>query len=71
MIKSGEQLPVDKICDPIGTGAPAKYRWSIDECKEWMNHRDINPRNGRKINSTAKHGMYHDIEAAARQHGLM
>lgn len=55
--------PTD-ICRSIGAGAPAQYRWSLEQVKEWSKDKSINPKTGKKIKTTAKTGVYVDINKA-------
>jgi len=53
-----------EVCVSIGAGAPAQYRWTIDEVSQWHKNRLVNPRTGRTISKDAKTGVYKDIEKA-------
>ena len=63
-IKRGKVYPPEDVCRVIGTGAPAQYRWSIKEVKQWKKNKTVNPKTGRTISSTAKTGVYKDIKKA-------
>lgn len=57
--------PADQVCDPIGVGAPAQYRWTVEQVQEWREDRTVNPKTGRTIKKT-KTGIYADIHKAYR-----
>lgn len=59
-----KQYTPAEVCSPIGAGAPAQYRWSIDETRKWSMNKLVNPRTGRAIKKDAKTGVYKDIERA-------
>lgn len=52
-------------CAPIGTGAPANYRWTVEQVKEWQLNPLINPKTGRKIKESKK-GIYGDLVKAEK-----
>jgi hypothetical protein len=54
----------EQVCVPIGSGAPAQYRWSVNEVIVWNKNRLVNPRTGRAIKAGTKTGIYNDIEKA-------
>jgi Pyrimidine dimer DNA glycosylase/2-cysteine adaptor domain len=54
----------EEVCVPIGSGAPAQYRWSVEEVRKWKKDKLVNPRTGRAIKKDAKTGLYKDIEKA-------
>lgn len=56
-----KNLPIEDLCDPIGAGAPAQYRWSLEIVAVWITDRTHNPKTGRKISTTAKTGVYKDL----------
>lgn len=60
-----------EICEPIGKGAPANYRWEIEEVEEWLENRGVNPKTGKKISTTAKKGVYADLLKAATIYKLI
>jgi hypothetical protein len=56
-------------CSDIGTGAPATFRWTLEEAKKWLKNKDKNPKTGRDISSTS--AIYKDIVKACKLYGLM
>lgn len=56
-------------CDPIGTGAPATYRWTKAEVETWLENEWVNPTTGRAIKQ-GKTGIYADLKKAAKLYGL-
>jgi hypothetical protein len=58
-----------QYCAPIGTGAPATYRWTTEEVEQWRNNPLINPKTGRAI-KPSKTGIYADLKKAASLYGL-
>jgi hypothetical protein len=48
-MKAGSTMSLDVICDPIGTGAPAHYRVSIEIAFKWAECKTNNPATGRSI----------------------
>lgn len=58
-----------EMCDPIGTGAPAEYRWSREDVLKWINKKEINPKTGRKIKEGAN--IYLDLTKAAKHYDLL
>jgi len=58
-----------EYCDPIGTGAPAIYRWTMEQVLEWIDEPLINPKTGKKIKES-KNGIYGDIKKAAELYGI-
>lgn len=65
-VLEGERYAPAKVCDPIGTGAPAQYRWTIEDIEKWRDNRKVNPKTGKAINPDAKTGIYQDIYKAYR-----
>ena len=59
-----ELFDPSKICRPIGSGAPAQYRWTLEEVREWRQDKLVNPKTGHAIKSTSKKGIYADITKA-------
>lgn len=59
------------MCEPIGCGAPAQYRWTKKEIKKWIKNKDFNPKTGRRISSTSKTGIYADLKKAAKYYDLI
>jgi len=51
-----------EVCSAIGSGAPAQYRWSVEDVSKWDDDRSRNPHTGRTIKSTG--GIYKDLEKA-------
>lgn len=58
-----------EYCDPIGTGAPAIYRWTLEQVLQWIDEPLINPKTGKKIKESKK-GIYADIKKAAELYGI-
>lgn len=54
-----------EYCSPIGAGAPANYRWTIEDVNKWMENPTVNPKTGRKIKVGGK-GIYGDLLKAKR-----
>lgn len=52
-----------EVCDVIGMGAPAQYRWTSKEVSEWSRNKTCNPKTGRSIKNT-KTGIYSDLTKA-------
>ena len=50
---------------PLGTGVPSHYRLSIEDCKEWLKDKNINPKTGHKIKTNIKIGIYADYYKAS------
>ena len=65
-IKNGtlKRFEPNKVCRPIGTGAPPQWRWSLDEVNTWLEDKNVNPKTNRKISSKSKNGIYSDMEKA-------
>lgn len=55
-----------EYCEPIGTGAPANYRWTKEQVLEWLENPYYNPKTGNKINPDSKVGIYSDLKKAAK-----
>lgn len=55
---------IASLCRPIGTGAPAQYRWTKEEVDIWVKDKTHNPKTGRQISSTSKTGIYADLTKA-------
>ena len=45
-------------------GAPAQYRWTLEEVLEWKNNKTVNPKTGKTINPKSKTGVYSDVKKA-------
>jgi len=63
-IDDGKTFKPIEICDPIGMGAPAQYRWTLEEVLEWKNNKTVNPKTGKTINPKSKTGVYSDVKKA-------
>ena len=63
-IQAGTLFNPEVICDPIGTGAPAQYRWTREEVAKWMASPNVNPKTGKKINPDSKSGIAADLHKA-------
>lgn len=70
------KLTVDQVrdfkleyCAPIGTGAPANYRWTREEVLQWMANPLQNPKTKRSIKE-GKTGIYGDLMKAKRLYNL-
>lgn len=63
-VEADEILPPHLVCDPIGQGAPAQYRWSLEDVQAWLEEPYKNPKTGRTIKVGAKTGIYRDLEKA-------
>lgn len=65
-----ENINIDKVykpeevCSPIGAGAPAQYRWTVEDAARWNENKLVNPKTGRSIKKSAKAGIYKDLEKA-------
>lgn len=58
---NGVNLPLNEICAPIGTGAPAQFRVTEKETKKWSTNKLVNPRTGRSIKEgAANYKMFSD-----------
>jgi hypothetical protein len=60
-----------EYCEPIGTGAPANYRWTREQVLEWLDNPQYNPKTGRSINLNSKVGIHSDLKKAAKIYGLL
>ena len=69
-IRAGKFFDPQEICDPIGAGAPAEYRWKKEEVEQWINNKTVNPKTGKKIKPCGKTGIAADIRKAAVHYGL-
>lgn len=52
------------ICEPIGTGAPAQFRYSKEEVEEWRKNKNVNPKTQHKISETGT--IYKDLAKAEK-----
>lgn len=55
--------------DPIGTGAPAQYRITKDQCMIWIQNPYVNPSTGRSISNTG--ALFKDYMEASKHYGLI
>lgn len=62
-LKIGETCNLEKVCTPIGTGAPAQYRYTKEDVDKWIENKNINPKTGRGIKQTGS--IYKDLEKAS------
>jgi hypothetical protein len=58
-----------QYCAPIGSGAPATYRWTTEEVVQWRNNPLVNPKTGRLI-KPSKTGVYADLKKAEKLYGF-
>lgn len=59
------------FCSPLGTGVPSHYRLTIEECKKWINNKNVNPKTGHKIKENLKVGIYSDYYKASKYYKLL
>jgi hypothetical protein len=69
--KNNSQISLTDFCTVIGSSAPAKYRWTIENVLAWMVTPHVNPKTKSYINMSTKNGIYNDIRNAAIQYGLI
>ncbi len=68
-MKKGNEIDLSILCSPIGTGAPSQYRYTIDECKQWIKNKTKNPKTGRTIKENGP--MYKDYKKASEFYKLL
>jgi hypothetical protein len=67
--KEGKRFDPSLVCEAsLGMGAPAHYRWTIEETKKWSKNKGRNPKTGRALTSTTKGSIYKDIEKAYKHY---
>ena len=55
--------------EELGTGIPAKYRYSVEDTKRWLCSPFVNPKTGRSIKENGT--IYREYKEAAIGHGLI
>ena len=68
-MKNGIELPLEDICEGLGSGVPAKFRITKDECIEWLKDKTINPASGRNISKNGK--IYKDFVSVSMFYRLI